>query len=155
VKPPAFKAQEGAAFLRHLVDGRINALVCGGNRRSRRQAIRHAALHAHRDGTLQEIHVGPNLSGKLEMLGAHASRIALYDVHKLTNEELWAIRSVIQFQRGTTYILEGAHGKALIDKVASAKAAFYSQLTVVDLDRKPPRPAPAPHNQGATRQHSD
>ena len=116
----------------------VNSLVCGGNRRQRKQIIQLCALGYQGDRFL-ELHAKPGIDDRLEELGnlGEDLLIAFYDTNLIPERLLWRIRSVAQDQRNVVYVFEGAHRKKMLDLVIDYDAAFYRQLTVVDLH--PPR----------------
>jgi len=130
-----FRESQAAQYLRKLLDGQINALVCGGNRSGRRRVIRHGALDAYLKGSLQEIRPRPRVDQVLEHIAPKPAVIAVLDAHLISTHDMWAIRSVVQSQRDVTYIFEGANHTKMLDMVVDYNAAFYRQLTVVDLSR--------------------
>lgn len=141
---PRYRAEQATEELKKLIDGKMNAIVCGGTRGLRRKAIEWATLDARfRERFLTPTAV-PGVDGYLEGLPKEdlGFVVVFHDAHLIPSSLLWAIRSVAQFQHNLVYIFEGAHPGRMIDMTARYDAAFYRQLAVVSLAR--PRPAKRP-----------
>ena len=135
---PRYRAEQARQTLLKLIDGKVNALVCGGRRQLRRRAIEWATLHQHFRNLLLTPKAVPGVDRELGALPKDEQGfvVVFHDAHLIPNSILWAIRSVAQTQHNIVYIFEGANRGQMIDMVARYDAAFYRQLTVVDLSRK-------------------
>ncbi len=129
--------QNAAAYLRMLVEHGTNSLVLGGTRQRRRNVVKQAsaAIPAPRLREFRE--AAPGIADELEALGKQGQNLLVifHDAHRIAPRTMWQIRSVAQMQRNVTYIVEGGYRNRMFDMVIRYDAAFYRQLTVVDVDR--------------------
>lgn len=134
----SYRADQAKLRLQQLLKAGTNALVCGGNRKRRRDAIELAALNFLLRGRLIVPRPIPGVEDELVALGKRHDELVVvfHDAHRIPSNLLWRIRGVAQFQRNVVYIFEGSDRNKVLDMVIRYDAAFYRQLTVVDLDRK-------------------
>lgn len=133
---PRYRRSQATNRLRQWIRAGNNCLVVGGNRLERMRTIEMAGLDYVLGNRLHVLKPALGIDRELEKLGQdEIERLVVFrDVHSIPSPLLWKIRSVAQFQRHVTYILEGAQPQSLIRKVLGSDAAFYQQLTLVDLD---------------------
>lgn len=135
---PRYRAEQARQTLQKLIDGKVNALVCGGRRELRRKAIEWATLEPRFRKRFLTPEAKSGVDLELEALPKDEQGfvVVFYDAHRIPSSILWAIRSVAQTQHHVVYIFEGANRGKMIDMVARYDAAFYQQLNVVDLARR-------------------
>ena len=125
--------------LRWMINNGINALVCGANRERRTKVIDDACSHVNARRRHDYHETSSSTAHELEALGKKGKLylVVLHDAQRIPPQIMWTIRSVAQFQRHVTYVLEGGPRGKTLDIVARYDAAFYSQLSVVDVGRPP------------------
>lgn len=135
---PRYRAEQARQKLQKLMKGKVNAIVCGGRRELRRKAIEWSTLEPRFRNRLLTPDAKRGVELELEALPKDEAGfvVVFHDAHRIPGPLLWAIRSVAQTQHHVVYIFEGANRGKMIDMVARYDAAFYQQLTVVDLSRQ-------------------
>lgn len=130
------QSQLATTRLRTLLNNQVNCLVLGGGREQRQKAIRMGALDYVLHDRFFLAKPAQETLTSLESLGSTGANwvVAFFDVHRIPSQFIWQIRSIAQTQQQVTYILEGARPTSLLRHILGREAAFYQQLTVVDLD---------------------
>jgi hypothetical protein len=138
----SYRAEVATLRLRQWIRAGNNCLAIGGNRQRRQHAIRFAGLDYVLDDRFHVMEPASRVDDELEDLGRDkADRLVVFhDVHKIDAWLLWKIRSVAQTQPHIRYVLEGSQARELMRKVLGKEAAFFQQLTVVDLESRGQRP---------------